>query len=446
MWRTILSLAMSAALAASFAPHSQAAAPLSVHLSNMMFVAPGQVRMDISIAGFLPNLHPTIEGALTIGERSIGGLPFPAVASRIPGVIDLPAGKARIGEVAVGDFTPVPPLDENMPIAAEVTVRQGDQVAADRQAGVLLLPTVIVPGYLNDFGGSKPDSTIMSALERRGYRDDGGWPSVFWFAYQSQSLGVKEAARALATYVRSVVLPRSYAARINVVAYSLGGLLARWNMATEPGWDRLVNKFAMVGVPNEGTVMSYVDGWYPAAGIARTPAARSMIPTFPFWRPAANAWWGFPSDGRNVFLAELNTHPLPEAIRAYAFYGNRPFNAEGRGTWRGITGQLPNAAFTNGPGDGVVLVDSALGMPINGGSDVSGLADRLVMTVDLGPVDHRALLGAASGKIADLLTSGKAAVRSPLPARGVDGAHTVRPAGRGLGLRRDSPQVGLYLR
>src|SRR5215469_14509417 len=34
--------------------------------------------------------------------------------------------------------------------------------------------------------------------------------------------------------------------------------MARWNIAFEPGWDRLVNRFLLVGVPNEGAVMRYL--------------------------------------------------------------------------------------------------------------------------------------------------------------------------------------------
>ncbi len=184
---------------------------------------------------------------------------------------------------------------------------------------MLLLPTIIVPGYLNDLA-AKPDPAVMAALEQRGYRIQGASPGLFWFTYPSRRLGLEEAARALSTYVREVVLPKTYSARINVVAYSLGGLLARWNLAFEPGWSHLVTRFVMVGVPNEGAVLSYVDGWYPlAAPWARTPAARNLLPTFPFWRPTPGASWGFPPDGQKPALEELNTHPLPDGIRAYAF-------------------------------------------------------------------------------------------------------------------------------
>ncbi|HET9000667.1 MAG TPA: hypothetical protein VFP86_13575 [bacterium] len=429
MWRLLFSIALSGGLAASlYAANGQAAVPLAVTISRLQMIASGRVGFNVAIAGFQPELRPTIEGRATLGGQTVEGPQSPLTASRIPAFFDLPAGRVRIGgDASVAEFTPVPPFTENTPVAIELTVRQGGEVATARQTGVLLLPTVIVPGYLNDMAG-KPDQAIMSVLGQRGYDAGGASPNLFWFTYPSRSLDLEKAAWALAAYVRDVVLPASYAARINVVGYSLGGLMARWNLAFEPGWDRLVDRFVMVGVPNEGAVMSYVDAWYPlAAPWAGTPAARSMLPTFPFWRPAPGAPWGFPPNAQNPVLAELNTHALPERVRAYAFFGNRQPDPDGRGTWAGITGQLPGARFSPGPGDGIVLAASALGLPINGGAGVPGLADRLVMKVDLGDVRHLSLLGAASSKIADVLVDQKTADRIT-PSSGND---TALPSLRG---------------
>ena len=156
----------------------------------------------------------------------------------------------------------------------------------------------------------------------------------------------------------------------------------------------------MVGVPNEGATGSYLYGWYPAlAGVAATPAARDMLPTYPFWRPESGAPWTVPEGGRNSSLELLNTQPLPENVRIYAFYGSSARQT----TWAGLTGSLPQVVFSYGPGDGIVLEASALGLPINGGAAIPGLADRLIK-VDLGDVRHLSLLQAAIPKIADVLT------------------------------------------
>src|SRR2546427_7241582 len=408
MRNAILSLALSGIFVTSAgAPPGEAAVPLTVEISGLQMIARGRVGVVVTIAGLRPDLHPTIEGTATVGGQSIQGEPSPVIAARIPAAIDLPAGRVRIGgDASVAEFTPVPALEENTPIAVEITVRQSGAAATARRTGILLLPTIIVPGYLSEMAGN-PDHGILSAFEQRGYRYQGPSPDLFWFTYPSRSLGLRDASQALSAYVRDVVLPATYAARVNIVGYSLGGLMARWNMAFDDGWDHLVNRFVMVGVPNEGAVMAYVGTWYPiAAPWARTPAARSLLPTFPYWRPATGAPWTFPPDAQNAALVELNAHPLPEGIRAYAFYGNQQPDAEGRGTWAGVTGRLPRAGFASGAGDGVVLVASALGLPINGGAGVAGLADRLVMQRDLGPVGHQWLHEAAISEIEDVLLGG----------------------------------------
>ena len=445
MHRAFLTLILSAVLTASLCVGpGQAAVPLAVTISRPRMIAPGLVGFITTIAGLRPELTPTIQGTVTVAGHSIQGAEAPVPAARIPATIDLQAGRILVGgNASVVEFTPLPPLEENTPLAVEVTIRQASEVATAEQAGVLLLPTVIVPGYLNDIGG-KPKGGIISVLEGRGYHAAGASPNVFWFSYRSRALGLKEAARALAAYVREEVLPKTYAARINVLGYSLGGLLVRWNLAFEPGWDHLVNRFVMVGVPNQGTVISYVYAWYLIAGLARTAAARDLIPTFPYWQPAPGSSWRFPPDGQNQALANLNTHPLPESIRAYAFYGNQEqLDVHDQGTWAGVAGdlrELQKAKYSFGPGDGIVLTASALGLPINGGAGIPGLADRLVMKADLGAVGHMSLLATAGERIVDALTDQQAAVRPGVPMVG-ENRQPAAPGGlkSGLGL----PLVGV---
>lgn len=426
---TALTLLIIAAVLSLGARHGHAGMPLAVNIPGLRLVGPGQVGGELVITGWQPELQPTIEATVRIGGRVIRSPLTPVVATRLPGSIDLRAGKFRLGGVSLGgDFAPVPPLEENTPISAEFTVHQGDANATARRTGVLLLPTVIVPGYLNDLTGT-PDPAVVAALAQRGYHIEGASPDLFWFQYGSRALDLREAARALAAYVRDVVLPKTYAARINVVGYSLGGLMVRWNMAFESGWDSLVNRFMMVGTPNEGSVMSYVGQRYPAAAAwAQTPVAHDMLPTFPFWRPDPGAPWTIPAEAANVALAMLNSLALPDGVRVYDFYGTQPAGAAGGGTWAGVTGPLPGGTFSYGAGDGIVLAESARGLPIHGGAGVAAFDDRIVM-VDLGPVGHVALLRAAIARIAGVLTDrialGEAGAPGRAePARAADRART----------------------
>jgi len=394
--RLLLALVLSVSLAASAYADP---ARLVVRVAPLEMVTPGRVRVDVLIAGVQPALHPTIEGTIAVGGAVINGARQPVVAAHLPGELDLTGGTFRLGGVRMFHFTPVPPPAENISISVDITVRQGGETATVHRVDMLLLPTLIVPGYLNDLTDT-PDPAVLAVLEHRGYRAAGHAPTVFWFAYPSRRLTLEAGARALDAYVGRTLLPAIYAARINVVGYSEGGLLARWNLAYDRDWAHLVDRFVMLGVPNEGTVPAYVNGWYPAlASIAATPAAHDMLPTFPFWRAADGAAWSIPPDGHNADLAALNAHPLPDGVRTYAFYGSGAHP----GTWAGITGTMPAVQYSYAPGDGIVPAASVLGRPINGGDGIPGFTDRLVR-VDLGDVRHLSLLGAAIARIADVLT------------------------------------------
>lgn len=403
---------------------------LSVRIVEPYMRGPGRLGADVVVDGVQAEPPPSVEWTIAIGAQTVHQLPHPLIARRVPATIDLSAGRVRAGDVAVAEFTPVPRLDDDLPVSVEVTVRQGDAAATARAAVVVRLPTVIVPGYLNEIAEAA-DPQVIAELERRGYSAEGASPDIFWFPYRSRRLSLRDAAAALAAFVHNVVTPATYAARINVVGYSLGGLMARWNIAFEPGWEYLVNRLILVGTPNEGAVASYVYAWYPVGGLARTSAARVLLPTFPFWRPDEGAPWSVPADTQNTALAELNRHPLPPSVRAYALYGRR----EGS-TLSGVTGQFPNPRFSWGPGDGVVLTASALGLAVNGGGGVPGLADRFAATVDLGPQRHLNLLAAAIPKIADILTNRTAARTTP---RGF------RPAARACRSGFQEAQLGVSL-
>src|SRR5437588_421965 len=248
--------------------------------------------------------------------------------------LDLAAGAVRIAGVTVGEFAPVQRFDENLIFPVEVTLRRGPYVATARRLVAIPLPTVVVPGYANELRG--PDHALLAAFRRRGYRDTGPAQTVFWFAYPSLHMTFAEAAHELDAYVRQVVLPATYARKINVVGYSLGGLLARWNIAYDlDGWGGLVNRLAPGGV-----------------GVAVD-------------------------------------------VRVFVFFGSLGLgDTGGADTILGVTGESGGAVLSYGPGDGIVLVASALGLPIQGGAGVAAFAGREIQRVDLGPVGHVSLLAA----------------------------------------------------
>src|SRR5579864_8775314 len=267
-------------VAAVFAPASaavQAAEALRADILDVAMVG-RSLRVTMATAGLgdPQGEAATADVAVWLSGAPIRvGLPLIHMPRQFSMDLDLAAGVARVGGIAVGQFASVPPFRENLRFPVEVTVRRGPLVATARRMAAILLPTVIVPGYLNERDG--PSEAVMTAFRRHGYADRGAGQNVFWFTYKSTEITLPEGGRALAAYVRRTVLPASYAARINVVGYSLGGLMARWNVAYDvDGWGALVDRLALVGVPNEGTVLAYLVDHAPSAlpysSLARTSA------------------------------------------------------------------------------------------------------------------------------------------------------------------------------
>lgn len=110
-------------------------------------------------------------------------LPLIHMPSRFAMDLDLAAGVVRVGGVSVGRFAPVPRFRENLRFPIQVSVQRGALVATAGYTATILLPTVIVPGYLNELDG--PSREVMSAFRRHGYIDAGAAQNVFWFSYPS---------------------------------------------------------------------------------------------------------------------------------------------------------------------------------------------------------------------------------------------------------------------
>jgi hypothetical protein len=379
----------------------QPAQNLRVTILDVRMVDGHMLRVDIATSGLDPQgaESPDVTLEAWLGDaRARGSLLLTYLPPRFSMDIDFPAGAVRVGVVKVGEFPPVRPFMDNMRFPVQVTVRQGNRVATASRIVTLLLPTIIVPGVANEL--SRKHEDMLSPFIRRGYQDEDRAPTLFLFQYPSHQVGLEEGAHRLAESVRQVVLARAYAGKINVIGYSLGGLLARWNVQFDvDGWGTLVNRLILVGVPNEGSVLAYtyrnVPTFLPFAYFAHAPAARALTPTFPFWRAAPTEPWSMPPDGDNPTLAQLNARPIPKGVRVWVFYGSRDGDASN--TLAGVTegGQTRDLAS----GDGVVLADSAQGLPIHGGSGVAALLTPDVARVNLGPVGHSDLLAVGADRV-----------------------------------------------
>ncbi|HEV2283538.1 MAG TPA: hypothetical protein VGX75_14235 [bacterium] len=382
---------------------------LAAGASEITLPAVRALRLSVPTSGL-----PRAAGPATVSVATdVGAVPRRTIFSlrQVPADVtmdfDLPRGIISVGGTRVGSFTPVAPLTDNLRFPVDVAIHRGGSSIALHRDIMFLLPTVIVPGFSNE-KRSRPDPLVVKRFGRYGYTDATPHPTLFWYPYQSHRIGLEEGARALAAYVRRVVLPAAYAAKINVVGYSAGGLFARWLIAYDfDHWTTLVNRLVMVAVPNEGAILPYLGlhapPFIPFSAEAKTPLARAMDPVFPFWRATASDPWSLPADDGNPELTALNARPFPDGIRVYNLYGdNDPSQTGGPQTAVGVTGQLPGAALSYGSGDGIVLTASALGVPINGSPGLPELAERAVR-IDVGRVYHIHVLEVGAPKAAAAL-------------------------------------------
>jgi pimeloyl-ACP methyl ester carboxylesterase len=147
------------------------------------------------------------------------------------------------------------------------------------------------------------------------------------------------------------LLAHSYAARVDLVGHSMGGLVARAYLA-EPGAARRVRTLVLLGAPNQGSAATFEE-LGPNTRLPRT--ARDLLPTYPFLRDAITGRYLAPPE-KNDFLPLLNRTRLSAAIRVYSIYGTDFATASVllvRGAHYQIVGRI------SVPGDGTVTASSA---------------------------------------------------------------------------------------
>jgi len=373
--------------------------PPSIAIVDPVTVDAHTIRMVLDIGESPALTDATL--TLAIGTRTAPdpfALPLRAMPSRLPLLLDLEHGVISAGGVRVGTFAPLPPLRENLRLSLAATVQAGGLEATAHTTVELLLPTVFVPGYRNERGSS--ERKVLQAMVAGGYVGTGAAPSVYWVSYPTGTMSLPTQAAAFAKRLRDLAGPLLHATRINVVGYSTGGLVARWLIAQNvDGWASTVDRLVLIATPNEGMPSAYVAHQslraLPIFSWIHSDFVLDLYPTFPYWRADASQPWAIPPDGGAATLAALNARPLPASVRVYLLYGNSRPDGGGFATVEGLTGHLPGASLTYGPGDGFVLTASAEGLPIHGNGGVPTLRDRVVCQIDVGAVYHTHVLEAA---------------------------------------------------
>ena len=153
-------------------------------------------------------------------------------------------------------------------------------------------PVVLVPGW---HGDPASFDQMIPALQAAGLTVldfDPGRPGAQALAYAPTADGqhIPEVATDVVGPAIEAALARAgypAGAAIDVVGYSMGGLVARY-LVEKAGWARRVGTLAMLGTPNHGTIAAWVPG--TIGGFGRWNATGGdMRPGSPFLRSMGEA-------------------------------------------------------------------------------------------------------------------------------------------------------------
>ncbi len=242
------------------------------------------------------------------------------------------------------------------------------------RSGAIPLPVAVIHGVLGDLAGllgaGDPYPPLLAALRSVGYTDTGPYSTLAYIDYPSSAAlldllapnnplvpalygdGVAAfASRYLAPGVRAL-LAGSYAAHVDLVGHSMGGLIARAYVA-EPGMASTVRSIILLGTPNQGSAATF-EALGPRTELPAT--ARDLLPTYPYLKDAETGRFHRPPVA-NAYLPVLNREKLPAGVRFVCIYG-RATATDSVLLVHGSDDVVVGAVKV--PGDGTVTAASAL--------------------------------------------------------------------------------------
>lgn len=379
---------------------------------------------------------PTTAKSLSV-NTTINGIPVSSI---------YPLSSSAIGDQPTSLFidlrtagpagSEVPRFTDNQTFTLTATINEGNQTNTAQTDAEIPLPVVHVHGILTDCLGDRIPHEMFDYLKSQHptYVDDPGvsngtadnlltpaihpYPTLLSFDYKSLQKSVTAIAGDLDTFIKQQVLKQTYAAKVNIVAHSLGGIISRAAI-TFNGTGPVVNKLILVGSPTEGATYAALalNFWstfklvtLSAAivdpNIANAAAcilagtqdtAKELQPTYPWWAAsktdALNGTLSIPTSSVTPVLGFLNSLGLDPGVKYYGIVAGgilTPMKLWGRNSlWPGelLAGKPPlsdNTAYE--PGDGIVPLRSqeALETPWTRGA----LAGQLNVFDNVGAVSH----------------------------------------------------------
>lgn len=305
-------------------------------------------------------------------------------------------------------------FSDNQVFSVTASASQGGSIATTTHNVEIPLPVVHVHGMATEYDDDIHPHKLFDLLKQNhNYNEDDGlpgppldvfhhnllsstYPTLVSFDYQSFTDDISTHGDRLANFIKQELLPRTYAAKVNIVAHSLGGIVSRNVIANNGGGD-YINKLILVGSPSEGAplILNLKDNKGAVKGMAgavwgyfqpglvgsvtrciwdgNDDAIREMCPTYQWWSwyPTNNiSQRQIPPSERNFFLENLNGLGLNPNVEYFDIvasgYHNFLIGGFGDATLTGLWGhhtQWVSQAFgrgfaEEGPGDGVVPIRS----------------------------------------------------------------------------------------
>lgn len=194
-----------------------------------------------------------------------------------------PGGEwGRMASVDInGNVLPTTPLridlaDQNIPrftknvkfvVNGIASYKDGGKSEPSVFRGNILLPVIVIHGVTTNWLESRIYPVVYSGLERslvtNGYVPDDEGYKTLWkvteITYSSQDDTEQDVAAKMTGYITQAT-DKTYAARVNLIGHSLGGLIGRFVTteyeALRPDGPR-VHKLIMIGTPNKGSAEFY---------------------------------------------------------------------------------------------------------------------------------------------------------------------------------------------
>ena len=326
-----------------------------------------------------------------------------------------PGEEVKIGIDLSGNLDPATPLkidlkkwkvkrftkNEKFILRAIAYFKHGPVSEPDEKEVKILLPTIVIHGLMGAPVGPFPTwfqtflsrflsffayHNLMNYLQREtrgdfitGYDVDEetlmgtkAYKTLWWFSYDSVKGKPQKVAQKLDQLITQQIIDpengATYAAKVNLIGHSLGGLVARYYTASWGGAEK-VHRVIMIGTPNNGSSKFYLasSGW----SRKRVERCLTQMPFFGWLIPTYDALYDryedYPDHPLEPFIPNsFPQDPPPEDVIYHNIYGTTQTTARAlivdvKNGWYKVEKRETRKHWKelSSPGDGTVPVEGA---------------------------------------------------------------------------------------